>query len=255
MKYGRNFWLVILPFHLFALIGLYHLLEYYVSLLVLWFLVGVIGNGVAGHRYFAHGQFKTWTPIRWILAFLSTLGAAAPLTYWSIGHKLHHMKSDTIDDPHSPYYKNMFYILYGLPFCRGTDEDQSIYLKHRWAKKIMLEQMRDPFFAFFHSYHFYIIYAFSLILLLIDPVYFYIYCLAYVIDFLRIGLVNYYCHTSGYRNHNCNDSSTNNVWLGWLGMGFGWHNNHHAHPRKLILHERWWEIDIEGYIGYLLTKR
>jgi fatty-acid desaturase len=41
--------------------------------------------------------------------------------------------------------------------------------------------------------------------------------------------------------------------LGWLGMGFGWHNNHHAHPGKLILTERWWEIDIEGYVGWVLS--
>lgn len=81
------------------------------------------------------------------------------------------------------------------------------------------------------------------------------YCLAYCIDFLRLGAVNYWCHRSGYRNHETEDATTNNLILGWLGMGFGWHNNHHAQPGKLILTERWWEIDIEGYIGWLLTKK
>lgn len=255
MKYGRNFWLVILPFHLFATVGLYYLSEYYVSLIVLWFLVGVIGNGVAGHRYFAHGQFQTYKPIRWILAFLSTLGATAPLTYWPTGHKLHHIKSDTVDDPHSPHSMSMFDTVYRWTFSRGTTEDQHVYLKYRWAKKLMVQQLRDPFFRFFHNYHFHIIYIFSFILILIDPVYFCMYCLAYVIDFIRLGLVNYYCHMSGYRNYETNEHSTNNLFLGWFGMGFGWHNNHHAHPGKLILHERWWEIDVEGYIGYLLSKR
>jgi stearoyl-CoA desaturase (delta-9 desaturase) len=255
MNYGKNFWLVILPFHLFAIVGLYHLSNYYVSLIILWFLVGVIGTGVGGHRYFGHNQFKTWIPVRWLLAFLSTLGASVPITYWSIGHKLHHAKSDTVDDPHTPNHNNVLQVIYSLPFKWGTHEDQNIYLKHRWAKKVMVKQMRDPFFSFFHNYHFHIIYTFSLILVLVDPVFFYMYCLAYVIDFIRIGLVNYYCHSSGYRNHACNDDSTNNLLLGWFGMGFGWHNNHHAHPGKLILHERWWEIDVEGYIGYLLSKR
>jgi fatty-acid desaturase len=37
-------------------------------------------------------------------------------------------------------------------------------------------------------------------------------------------------------------------------MGFGWHNNHHHNPAKNIVQDRWWEIDIEGYIGYLLSK-
>jgi fatty-acid desaturase len=31
--------------------------------------------------------------------------------------------------------------------------------------------------------------------------------------------------------------------LGWLGMGFGWHNNHHANPGRWYQGETWWEID------------
>ena len=89
---------------------------------------------------------------------------------------------------------------------------------------------------------------------MINPIYFLIYCLAYCVDFFRLGAVNYWCHQSGYRNFESNDFTTNNLLLGWLGMGFGWHNNHHAHPGRLILHYRWWEIDIEGYIGWLISK-
>jgi fatty-acid desaturase len=39
-----------------------------------------------------------------------------------------------------------------------------------------------------------------------------------------------------------------------LLLGFGWHNNHHADPKKLILTENWWEIDLEGYMGKILSK-
>jgi stearoyl-CoA desaturase (delta-9 desaturase) len=80
------------------------------------------------------------------------------------------------------------------------------------------------------------------------------YFVAYAVEMFRIGAVNAACHCWGYRNHKTSDQSRHNIVVGLLGMGFGWHNNHHADPRKLILTERWWEIDIEGYIGWLLSK-
>jgi fatty-acid desaturase len=92
------------------------------------------------------------------------------------------------------------------------------------------------------------------VLVLIDPVLLTMYAAAYAIDFARLGLVNWFCHRGGYRNFDTKDQSTNNLVLGWLGMGFGWHNNHHANPGKLILTEKWWELDVEGYIGWMLGK-
>jgi stearoyl-CoA desaturase (delta-9 desaturase) len=80
------------------------------------------------------------------------------------------------------------------------------------------------------------------------------YFVAYAIEMFRIGAVNAACHQWGYRNYNTPDLSRNNIFVGILGMGFGWHNNHHANPGRLILTERWWEIDVEGYIGWGLSK-
>jgi len=38
-------------------------------------------------------------------------------------------------------------------------------------------------------------------------------------------------------------------------LGFGWHNNHHHNPRELINSHRWWEVDVEGQIAKLISKR
>jgi stearoyl-CoA desaturase (Delta-9 desaturase) len=245
---NKNFLLVLLPFHIIALtVGLFNL-EYWPWLLLFWFLFGVIGNGVAGHRYFAHNQFQCSTFMRYLLAVLTTLGAYAPVSYWRLQHLHHHANSDTELDVHSPKHGTMFNTFYGWIL---TDKTINAVV-HR--NKLALRVMRDPFYANSYRYHYSLIFAFSVVLLAFDPYVFSMYCLAYVVDVLRLGSVNYFCHRSGYRLHDTKDDSRNNVWIGILGMGFGWHNTHHAFPDRLILTEKWWEVDAEGCIGWMLSK-
>jgi stearoyl-CoA desaturase (delta-9 desaturase) len=249
-KLGKNFWIVFLPLHILGIIGFWSLASHWAWLFFFWFLIGVIGNGVAGHRYFAHGQFETYRPVRWILGILTSLGGLGPVTDWRIQHKMHHLRADNENDPHSPYFKSPFYVFYGWYLFQNNGAG---YLKESFARKLAVSHSRDLFYNFFTQHHFKIIFLFCIGLASIDINLLMMYALAYCIDFFRLGAVNWWCHRSGYRNHDTNDYSTNNVWIGWFGMGFGWHNNHHAHPGKLILTERWWEIDVEGYIGWLLS--
>lgn len=253
-KIGKNNLMVFIPFHILGIIGLGYALDNLWLLLSIWFLIGVIGNGVASHRYFAHQQFETYKPIRWTLGFLAVLGAIGPITHWRIQHLQHHAKSDTEEDPHSPITNSLFHATYGWMFDYNTKQFGDVY-GNKSVKKIFVRMLKDDVYRFYHQYHYHILYSFCAILLLVDPRYLLIYCLAYCIDFIRLSLVNVVCHKWGYRNHDTKDYSKNNLIVGILGCGFGWHNNHHANPGKLVLTEKWWEIDIEGYIGFLLSKR
>jgi len=237
----------LLPFHVIAIIGIFHL-NYILWLFLFWFLFGVIGNGVAGHRYFAHGQFECHPLVKWILGFLATLGAYAPISYWRVQHLQHHATSDSKDDIHSPNTGSLFHTFYGWIL---TDLPIESVTK---GNAVAARVMRDKFYKWFFQHHYKIIYIFSILLLFIDPYIFSMYCLAYVIDIWRLGSVNYFCHRYGYRLFNTTDKSTNNIWVGLLGFGFGWHNTHHAFPKRLILTEKWWEIDLEGYIGWLISN-
>jgi stearoyl-CoA desaturase (delta-9 desaturase) len=70
-------------------------------------------------------------------------------------------------------------------------------------------------------------------------------------------MVNSLCHLNiigSYRNHQTQDQSYNNIILGIVTLGFGWHNNHHNDAGRLILTEKWWELDLEGYAGLVLSK-
>jgi stearoyl-CoA desaturase (delta-9 desaturase) len=56
--------------------------------------------------------------------------------------------------------------------------------------------------------------------------------------------VNSVTHLWGYRNYETDDSSRNNLIVGFLSNGEGWHNNHHATPRAVRYGHRWWELDV-----------
>jgi len=56
--------------------------------------------------------------------------------------------------------------------------------------------------------------------------------------------VNSVTHLWGYRNFDTDEDSRNNVFVGLISNGEGWHNNHHAHPRSARHGHRWWELDV-----------
>ena len=55
--------------------------------------------------------------------------------------------------------------------------------------------------------------------------------------------VNSVTHLWGYRNYETPDNSRNNIVIGLLAGGEGWHNNHHAAPTSARHGHHWWEVD------------
>ncbi len=55
--------------------------------------------------------------------------------------------------------------------------------------------------------------------------------------------VNSVTHLWGYRNYETDEDSRNNLVVGLISNGEGWHNNHHADPRSARHGHRWWEMD------------
>lgn len=244
---NKHSFFIIIPFHIAAIAGLFFAGQYWAWLLTFWLLFGVIGNGVAGHRYFAHGSFTVAPWLHHVLAYLTVMGAYAPPTYWVLQHAHHHRTSDNQDDIHTPA-KGLWQAFYGWLFDK--DYVDSILKNKLQVAKVCLRKN----VAFYEQHYYKILFGSLVVLALINWHLVLIYALAYAIDVFRLGLVNAVCHRWGYRNHNTPDQSRNNIFVGILGMGFGWHNNHHARPGRLILTERWWEIDVEGYISWCLSK-
>lgn len=222
---------------------------------VAW-LFYAIGNGTIGHRYFAHKSFEVAKPVHWLLGLWCTLCAYSPLHYWQVQHLHHHRNTDTEKDLHAPRNGLLRAFIF-WPLSTKRIED---VFRERNSLVVLARAFKDPSVKFLSSYFFLINLVALLIVAYFDySLIFSVLGIAYIIEQARLGIVNTITHIphlpGNYINHNTvgEDCSQNNWLLGFITLGFAWHNNHHADPKKLILTERWWEIDIEGYVGWLLS--
>jgi stearoyl-CoA desaturase (delta-9 desaturase) len=244
---NKHAMLVIVPFHLLAVVGLFFVDQYWPWAIAFFVLFGIIGNGVAGHRYFAHRSFQVAKWLHPVLTYLNVMSAFAPPTYWVIQHAHHHRTSDKNEDIHSPR-RGLWQSWYGWLFDQPYVEFM-LSNKMAVAKAVIKSRVQ-----WVERHYYKTLFVSIAIVAVINWQVALMYFVAYAAEMFRIGAVNTVCHSWGYRNHDTSDHSKNNILVGILGMGFGWHNNHHANPSRLILTERWWEIDIEGYIAWLLSR-
>jgi stearoyl-CoA desaturase (delta-9 desaturase) len=64
--------------------------------------------------------------------------------------------------------------------------------------------------------------------------------------------INSACHIWGAKPYRSHDESRNNILFGLLGMGEGWHNNHHAFPTSARHGLAWWQLDCTWLIIRML---
>jgi len=220
---------------------------------IAWFLIGPVGTGVGYHRLFSHRQFETWKPVEYTLALLGTWAAYAPVLFWASQHQYHHKIADTDVDPSSPKIHGFWESFLWWRMRQSV-------LKKIDLRSIPTKMMlRDPVLLFFSKHFTKIIYVTVVVLACVDiTMLVSLFVIPAFIEHMRVNLVSSASHLKipfSYKNFVSADDGQNNILMGYLTMGFGWHNNHHALPRKLINQERWWEVDIEGIVAWALIKR
>jgi len=214
-------------------------------------LMGPIGIGVGFHRLFSHRQFETYKPIEYTLALLGTLSAYAPVLFWASQHIFHHSHSDKDNDPSTP--KLGFWESFLFWRLRESTLTK-IHVKNYPSLRIM----RDPVLMFLSKHFQYIVLLYAIVLLILGPTYFIsMFILPAFIEHARINAISSLSHMKlplSYRNFDTPDDSYNNIVIGILSFGFGWHNNHHNNQRELINSHRWYEVDLEGLFARLISK-
>lgn len=222
------------------------------------YVFGTLGINLCFHRLLTHRGVVCPKWLEHSLAILGVCCLQDTPARWVAMHRRHHEHADQQADPHSPLV-NFLWSHMGWLMVRNR-ELRRLRIYERYAKDVL----RDPFYArlerkpvlvavvlsswagfFLAGFGFEWLHGngwgsalqFGLSLLVWGV-------------FVRTVLVwhitwsvNSVTHLWGYRNYSTDESSRNNVFIGILSGGEGWHNNHHADPRSARHGHLWWEFD------------
>lgn len=212
---------------------------------IFFYLYSIVGVSITLHRYYSHKSFEfSFAFVKWISTLISVFSLRGSPIGWAYIHRLHHPYADTEKDPHSPY--NLGLKLFFLKDVEPHSSKMNIF---------MVKDMMSKEHLFINKYYFLLILMWLFLLAVINP------SLIYFAWILPIAIVqfsqasfNYFAHTSGYRNKESKDKSTNNVFLWPFILGDAWHNNHHTNAGSFTTKEKSWEIDPAAWIIRTIKK-
>ncbi len=237
----------------------------YLALMTAMSLVSGFGVTVGYHRLCTHKSFSTPAAVRYAFAAAGSMAVQGPVIEWCGAHRRHHQHSDSEGDPHSPHmgpdgsWGEGF-----IATLRGAYHAHVgwLFAGHQRGLGRYTRDLREDRALAAANRHFL---AWVLAGLVIPAVLGGVLTLSWMgvlLGFLWGGLVrvlvihhitwsvNSVCHLWGWRPFACGDESRNNPIVGILGLGEGWHNNHHAFPNSARHGLRWWEIDF----SYMLIR-
>jgi stearoyl-CoA desaturase (delta-9 desaturase) len=227
-------------------------------MLALYWLTGGIGICLGYHRLLSHRSFTVHKPVRLLIALIGGLAGEGSAVHWTANHRKHHALSDHEGDPHSP--REGFLWSHAL-WCLGKMSPKNRDAHHeRYAR----DMMSEPTLLFLDRT--YIVWH----LLLAGA----LYAVGHGLGGASLGwslvvwgmfvrlvvvlhctwFINSVTHVWGYKNYETDDDSKNLWWVALVTFGEGWHNNHHAVPRRANYGRKWWELDTTYGTIWLLSK-
>ena len=208
--------------------------------LFVYFLTACLGATITLHRYYSHRGFEFKNKfLEKFFILCSVWGAVGDPISWVNTHRNHHRLTDRVGDPHSPKILGFFRVQWLSMFNTPT------------SLRMVPDLIRDNFLVFIHKYYFHFHWFVLVSLLLINwKLAMIIYLVPAAIVWNMGSFINNFGHTVGYRSYESDDTSRNNLVLGYAVWGEGWHNNHHNAPKNVKFGEKWWEFDM----GYEIIK-
>ena len=210
----------------------------WVSVLLVFLGTRVAGLGVTMglHRYFSHRSFKTSRWFQFLIAVAGTSALQKGPLWWVMQHRLHHKHSDTPNDPHSPVVVGWWHGHLGWLFARdqlrpqyNLVRDLTKYPELVWVDRLwVLPPLLLAAACYLADGWSGVVYGF---------------CVTVVLIFHVTFAVNSFGHLFGAQRFDTGDGSRNSFVLGFLGMGDGWHNNHHRAPYSARHGFAWYEFD------------
>jgi stearoyl-CoA desaturase (Delta-9 desaturase) len=222
-----------------------------------WIRMFAITGGF--HRYFSHRSFKTSRIFQFLLALLGTMAGQKGPLWWAAHHRVHHQKSDSSEDVHSPiksgfFWSHMGWIMSRENFSTKSEEvrDLGAYPELRWLDRHFVIPPLVLAAGLFASgwilqRYFPQVGVNGLQMLAWG------FFVSTTVLYHGTFSINSFGHLWGSRRYQTNDASRNNLALALITMGEGWHNNHHRFPQSERQGFFWWEIDMTHGVLKLLS--
>ena len=223
------------------------------------YLFGTLGMNIGYHRLLTHRSFSC---PKWVEHLFATLGVCcaeeSPII-WVAWHRQHHHEADKEPDPHSPLASFLWGHIGWLMI--KSDNSESARLTTCYARDLA----KDPFYVWLEkSDNWFKVVALSWTIFfaigfaaayvtggqVADAIQFGSSLLIWAVAVRTIAVwhitwsINSVTHLWGYRSYDTPDNSRNNIIIGIISNGEGWHNNHHADSRSARHGFSWREPDI-----------
>jgi len=223
------------------------------------YFFGTLGMNIGYHRLLTHRGFSCPRWVERLFAILGVCCAEESPTIWVAWHRQHHHEADKEPDPHSPLASFLWGHIGWLMI--KSDNSESGPLTDRYAKDLT----KDPFYAWLEksdnwfkvvliSWTFFFAIGFAAARYTgsttTDAIQFGSSLVVWGVAVRTVAVwhitwsINSVTHLWGYRSYDTPDNSRNNILIGIIANGEGWHNNHHADPRSARHGFSWREPDI-----------
>ena len=210
-----------------------------------WILLGIasycfletFAGNIGLHRYYGHKSFETSKSWDFILRFLSHYIGVGSVVSWVGQHRKHHHFSDTDYDVHNFRSLGLAKVLFGV---------WDVTIEKKYIKDVIKNDKLMWWHRNYWGFHVLLILVFSLIGV---EFLFAFYALPNLMCLISGYVLAIVTHHHGYVTYELeNDRSTNSCIANIYTLGEGWHNNHHANPKKLRQGEEWWEWDLPAFV-------
>jgi stearoyl-CoA desaturase (delta-9 desaturase) len=210
--------------------------------ILMYFLIFGFGVSLTFHRSITHRAVDMHPVLELLGKFFASVGGTGSPISWVLVHKAHHKHSDTDRDPHSA--RDV------LKYVIGKYPKVSTQGMRRLAQ--------SKFNKFIHKHYYLVIFTYGAIWAMLGIDYFcYGFIYPMVLNMVAGHLVNWYTHSeyfSNYRLHDTKDTSQNNLLIGLVTWGEGFHNTHHKYPGRANFGVKFWEVDATYALTKILAK-
>ncbi|XP_030751335.1 stearoyl-CoA desaturase 5-like [Sitophilus oryzae] len=195
-------------------------------------LLSALGITAGVHRLWTHRSYKANLPLRIFLMLCQSATLQNDIYVWARDHRVHHKYTDTDADPHN-VNRGFFFSHVGWLLCK---KHKDVIEKGKTID--MSDVLADPVVQFQRRHYLKLIFLATLVIPMLVSCYlgesvwisFVLAVSKYVYTLHVTWSLNSVAHMFGSKPYNKHIKAVENVTLGVLCIGEGWHNFHHCFP-------------------------